>query len=89
LIPAGAVVVRSYVNVTTAYNGVATITVGQTGNATLVQTALDNSPGSIGLYNVLERAAWGASPLAVLVTLGGAPSVGAATVGVEYFIPLS
>jgi hypothetical protein len=83
-IPAGAIIQSTELDVTTPYSGGATISIGQTGTATLLQATTDNSPQSANLYHVDQDVAWGASPLAVLVTITGAPAAGVAAVIVRY-----
>jgi hypothetical protein len=88
-IPANAVILRSEVKVTTAYSAGATISVGQTGTAALLQATGDNVPQTIDEYIADQRTAWGASPSQVLATVAGAPTLGAATVTVMYTLPNS
>ena len=88
VIPAGAVVTRVYVDVTTPYSSGATISVGQTGNVSLVAGPNDSSPQTANVYDIFQRTAWG-SALAGLVTVAGSPAAGAAIVGIEYAVPLS
>lgn len=87
-IPASAVIFECDVNITTPYSGGATISVGQTGSASLFQATADNTPQTNDLYQSMQRtASFGALP--VLVTVAGAPGAGAGTVTVRYAIPLS
>jgi hypothetical protein len=83
-IPAGAFISSTEVEITTPYSGGATITVGQTGTPALLQATSDNAPTLAGTYQVNGDTAWGASPLTVLVTVGGAPGAGAGFVIVRY-----
>jgi hypothetical protein len=83
-IPAGAIVLRAEVKITTPYSGGATIAVGQTGTTTLLQATGDNTPTIVNEYDADQRTGWGASALPVLVTVGGAPSAGVGTVTVMY-----
>lgn len=85
-VPANAVVRRAMLDIQTPYSAGATITVGQTGSAALLMGTSDNAPTVAGLYEVSQDTAWGASALAVLVTVAGAPSVGAGFVIVEYTV---
>jgi len=89
VIPANAVVWRSDVTITTPYSGGATISVGQTGTAALLQGTADNVPQTVDEYTSDARIAWGGTPFAVLVTVGGAPGAGAGVVSVHYSLPLS
>jgi hypothetical protein len=88
-IPANATVVNVKLDVTTAYSGGCTITLGQTGTAALLQATTDNLPTQIGIYECELDQAWGASALAVLATIAGAPSVGVAAVIVQYSATLA
>src|SRR5277367_803844 len=88
-IPANAIVLRSEVKVTSAYSAGAAIAVGQTGTTGLLQATGDNVPQTIDEYIADQRTDWGATPLAVLATVTGAPSVGAAKVTVMYSLPNS
>jgi hypothetical protein len=85
-IPANAVVEDTRVEITTPYSGGATITVGQTGSAALLQGTGDNLPTVAGMYETPQDVAWGASALAVLVTVAGAPAAGAGFVIVQYAV---
>ena len=77
-IPANARILRCDVDITTAYNGGATIEVGVAGGTTdLIQTTTDNNPQAGGVPNTYAKeqdTAWGGSAAAVRVTLGGATS---------------
>ncbi len=88
-IPANAVVLRSEVKVTTAYSAGALIAIGQTGTTGLLQATGDSVPQTIDEYVADQRTSWGGSALAVLATITGSPSVGAATVTVMYTLPNS
>jgi len=83
-IPANAIIQSTELDVTTPYSGGATIAIGQTGTTSLLQATTDNSPQSANLYGVQQDIAWGASPLAVLVTISGSPAAGAAQCVVRY-----
>ena len=89
IIPASAIITEVLLNVTTPYSGGATIAVGQTGTANLLLSTGDNDPQVADQYLSEARVAWGASSLAVLVTVGGAPGTGVGTVTVTYSMPLS
>ena len=86
-IPANAIVLDRYINVTTPYSAGATITMGQTGSAALLQATTDNLATVAGEYHVSQEVAWGASALAVLVTVAGAPAAGVGVVSVTYAVP--
>lgn len=86
-IPAGAVVFEAAVDVTTPYSAGATISVGQTGSASLLMATTDNLATTAGMYAVPQDQGWGASALAVLATVTGAPSAGAANIIVKYSTP--
>lgn len=88
-IPANAVVLRTSVTITTPYSGGATIAVGQTGTASLLQATGDNVPQTSDEYQSASRVAWGGSALPVLVTVGGSPGAGVGVVTVTYSLPLS
>jgi hypothetical protein len=86
-IPANAVITRCLVQITTPYSGGATITVGRTGSAALLMAAADNVATVAGDYDAPQRTGWGASELAVLVTVAGSPGAGAGRVLVAYSVP--
>lgn len=89
IIPANAIILRSTVTITTPYSAGATIAVGQTGTTGLLQATTDSTPQTADNYDAPQRTAWGASPLALLVTVGGAPAAGAGFVTVQYSSPLA
>lgn len=86
-IPANAVVSDCQVKITTPYSGGATISVGRTGATSLLVATTDNLPQSTDTFDLPQDTAWGASPLAVLVTIGGSPGAGAGVVIVNYSLP--
>lgn len=86
-IPANAIVTDTELDITTAYSAGATISVGQTGTAALLMATGDNTPQTVNQYNDHGRVAWGASALAVLATIAGAPSTGVAVLTVTYCVP--
>ncbi len=86
-IPANAIVQNCEVKITTPYSAGGTIAVGQTGTVALLQATTDNLPQSTDMFEVEQDTAWGAAPLAVLVTVGGAPAAGAGVVIVRYATP--
>lgn len=83
-IPANAIVTKVQLSITTPYSGGGTISVGQTGSASLLMATGDNNPQSAGIYEVNVDTSWGGSPLAVLATVGGSPAAGAAELIVHY-----
>lgn len=89
-IPAGAIVLYRGVEVTAAYDGGATIDVGSAATpALLLATPGDIDPATPDLYDALDPTAWGGVTGPVRTTVGGAPTMGAATVTVVYGIPLA
>jgi hypothetical protein len=88
-IPANAIILRSEIKITTAYSAGATIAVGQTGTTGLLQSTGDNYPQVINEYDAPQRTGWGSSSLPVLATVAGSPTVGAASVTVQYTMPNS
>ena len=88
-IPASAYVLYCDVTITTPYSAGGTVAVGQTGSTTLLQAAADNVATVAHQYGAAQTTSWGASPLPVLVTVGGAPAAGAGIVAVQYCLPLS
>jgi hypothetical protein len=86
-IPANAIVYDCKLDVTTPFSAGATIKIGQTGTTNLLMDTGDNTPQVSNLYDAVQDTAWGASPLAVLVTVGSAPAAGAGFVVVEYGVP--
>lgn len=89
IIPANAIITACLLSITTGYTAAATISVGQTGTTALLMGTGDNDPQIIDEYVNEAQTSWGASPLAVLVTVGNAPSTGVGTVAVTYTLPLS
>ncbi len=90
-IPANARVLRCDVEITTAYSGGASIQVGNTSTANLIQTTSDNKPQSSSgkIYSVDQDTAWGGSASVVRVAVGGTPAAGAGVVVVEFCSPLA
>ena len=86
-IPANAVVLDVKVEIVTPYSAGGTIAVGQTGTAALLMATTDSLAQVAAIYDVESDIAWGASALAVLVTVAGAPAAGAGFVLVEYSLP--
>lgn len=87
-IPAGAVVMRAYLNVTTLYSGGATISLGTAANASLFMTIAQNDPQVADLYDSPQDTV-NAVVDPLLVTVAGSPGAGVAAACVEYAIPLS
>ena len=85
-VPTGAKIMRVFTNVKTAYDGGATIAVKVNGATPLtVQATNENRPNKTNLYANTPFSDVGAANTGVIrVTLGGAPTVGAAEVVVEY-----
>lgn len=86
-IPAGAKILRVLSNVTTQYDGSATLEVRINGSTPLtVQATTENRPSKVGLYANTPFENVGALNAGVVrVVLGGTPTVGAAEVVVEYY----
>jgi hypothetical protein len=87
-IPANAVITRFYVQVTSAFNVGAVLTLGRTGSTALLLTS---GSGSLDLTVVAPNdfpclIQWGSSALPVLATYSWATQ-GAATIFVEYALP--
>jgi hypothetical protein len=87
-IPANAVVRRCSVVVTTAYSPGSTIAVGTSVTVDLFQLTTNNDPQVIGLYDVFQDTVE-PTGLPVQATVGGSPATGAATIVVDYVIPLN
>jgi len=87
-IPANAIVYAVRVRVTTPYSAGATLSVGQTGSTSLLMATTDNLATVANTYALDDiDVSWGASALAVLVTVGGTPAAGAGFCVVEYGVP--
>lgn len=86
-IPANAVVAEVAIKVVTPYSAGATLIVGQTGSTSLLAGTTDNLATVAGTYLLPLDTGWGASALAVLVTVAGAPAAGAGFCIVRYSIP--
>jgi hypothetical protein len=87
-IPAGAIIRRCTVNVSTLYSAGATIAVGTSATANLFQLTTDNDPQVVGVYDVLQDTSE-PTALAMQVTIAGAPAAGAGFVAVDYVEPLN
>lgn len=93
-IPAGALITRSWLEITSAYSAGATITLGQTGSTALLMGTQDSAPtdaivGSQNVYHALEPKAWGSSTLPLLATVAGSPGAGAGFAAAEYQLPVA
>ena len=86
-IPANANIRRAMLDVVTPYSGGATISVGRTGSLALMMATTDSLVTAAGLYEVTQDTAFGASALAVVVTVAGTPAAGAGYCIVEYTVP--
>ena len=86
-IPSGSIVVDARLNVTTGFSAGTTISLGQTGAVSAFLATGDNDATTIALYDAPQVTAVSGSGLAVLATVSGGPSVGAATVIIEYVTP--
>lgn len=87
-IPANARVTYCGVEITTAFSGGKTISVGQAGNVALLQATTDNNPqvATDTIFSVNQDTAWGASDLVVRTTVTGAGAAGAGFVVVRYTV---
>jgi hypothetical protein len=86
-IPANAIIYDARLDVTTAYSAGTTISLGITGTVALFMATGDNTATVLGLYQVMQDASVGASAAALLGTVTGSPSVGAAQMIVLYSVP--
>ena len=92
VLPANALVTRAAIQVNVAYSGGTTITVGQTGSASLLMSSGDSNPtlavvAPYNLFDAPQTTAWGSSALPVLITIAGGPAAGSGNVLVEYSVP--
>ena len=86
-IPAGAIVLRAYLDITTPYSPGATISLGTAANASLFMATSDSDPQVAALYDALQDTAVAAqNPM--LVTVAGGPAAGAGFACVVYSVPL-
>lgn len=85
-IPANSKPLIAEIQITSVYDGGATIAIGRTGSTSLLQATTDNNPASADTYvvDIEPNIAWGASALPVLATITGAPTTGAAQIRVWY-----
>lgn len=85
LVPAGAVVLSSTVDFSVAFDGTApTVSIGNSGNTSLVQGVSDNDPTEVGNHQNDEVIAWTGGALPVRVSVGG--SLATAGSGVAYVV---
>lgn len=87
VIPASAYVTSVTLVITTPYSPGATITVGQTGAATLLMGTTDSTPQTVDEYQSKLAVSWGGSPLSVLVTVAGSPAAGAGYIVCDFAVP--
>ena len=86
-IPANAIVLRAFIDVTTAYSAGATLELGTAASAALFMATGDVDPQVIDLYDAPQDTTnTTADPLQV--TVGGAPAAGAGFACVMYVEPL-
>lgn len=88
-IPANAIILRASLDIQTAYDNNATITVGRTGSASLMMASSDSFVTTQNMFQVDQDTDFGGSALPVLVTVTGTPTVGAGFCLVEYATPLT
>jgi len=74
---------RVMINVTTAYSAGATFTIGTSTTADQVVAAVDFDESAIGTYEITTNVDY-AVDTQLVVTVNGTPSVGAATIVIEY-----
>lgn len=86
VIPSGAVIVRSRVNVTTPFSAGATLLVGTSGTPSELQAATDNNPQAAGIYDIANEVTLGGATQ-YQVTIAGSPTAGVATAMVEFVTP--
>jgi len=85
-IPAGSIVSRCQVSITTPYSAGATIEVGDTGGTVnLYMTSAQNDPQLANLYGLAQDTNGVAAT--VRATIGGAPVAGAGFVSIWYSVP--
>jgi hypothetical protein len=82
-IPVGATVLSALLDVSTPYSPGTTMTVGCAAQSDLLMRAADSDPSTGDLFAAPQDTQW-TSGQAVLVTVAGAPAVGAATCIVVY-----
>jgi hypothetical protein len=88
LIPANARVYEVSFEPTVAYSAGTTVSIGQAGSVALVMATTENTPEILGrVVKDSQDIDWGAAPLAVKVTVNGAPAAGAGVAIVKYCVP--
>lgn len=87
LIPAGAIVTSSLVDIFTPYSPGTLMEVGQAGSSTLLMSSEDVATGFMNQYEAFQDTSWGASALPVVVTVSGSPTVGSGACLVTYTLP--
>lgn len=88
LIPANARIYEVSFEPTVAYSAGTTVSVGQAGSVALVMATTENTPEILGrVVKDSQDIDWGAAPLAVKVTVNGAPAAGAGVAIVKYCMP--
>ncbi len=89
LIPANARVISAEFEIVTPYSALATVSIGQAGSLSLLQTTAQNNPQGLAgdIFAVFQDTAWGGSALVVRTTIAGAPAAGAGVTIVRYVTP--
>lgn len=87
VVPAGSFVFYAALAILTAYDGGAQLSVGSATTPTALMAAGDSSPDKTNTYELSLDVDWTA-PAPILVTLAGAPTVGAAICVVRYTTPV-
>ena len=83
-IPANSIITEAWFDVTAAYTGGTTATIGNATNPALLQTIADNNPPVVGLYTKRQNTSWGGTTQPILLSIAGAPAVGSGFVLVRY-----
>lgn len=87
-IPQNSRILKARLQITTAYSGGATISIGNTATADLFMTTSQNNPQAINkVYVVDQDTSVGGSDSVVRTTIGGAPAAGAGVVSVWFTMP--
>jgi hypothetical protein len=87
-LPAGSIVLRAKLDVTTPYSGGTTISLGIAGTVALFMATGDSTPtAAAAIYEVPQDTAVGGVAAALLVTINGGPAAGAGFALVEFSIP--
>jgi len=84
VIPIGARVLLTSVEIDAPYDPGTTIEVGQAGSLALLEATTDNTPQVVEAYQVPQDTDWGVAALPVRATIGGAPAAGSGHVLVQY-----